>query len=71
MALSLDDYKRIASDAHPDWNDAQKEQWAQSKVSWSQSGSGSNQQDKEEEWRWGLLSWLADWWRKAWTSISW
>lgn len=66
MALSLDDYKRIASDAHPDWNDAQKEQWAQSKVSWSQSDS-----NKEEEWRWGLLSWLADWWRKAWTSISW
>jgi len=66
MALSLDDYKRIAADAHPDWNDAQKEQWAQSKVSWSQSDS-----NKEEEWRWGLLSWLADWWRKAWTSISW
>lgn len=66
MALSLDDYKRIAADAHPDWDDAQKEQWAQSKVSWSQSDS-----NKEEEWRWGLLSWLADWWRKAWTSISW
>lgn len=71
MALSLDDYKRIASETHPDWNDAQKEQWAQSKVGWSKSGSNSTQQDKEEEWRWGLLSWLADWWKKAWTSISW
>ncbi len=71
MALSLDDYKRIASETHPDWNDAQKEQWAQSKVGGSQSSSNSTQQDKEEEWRWWLLSWLADWWKKAWTSISW
>lgn len=63
MVLSIDQYKKIAGDTHPDRSEEQKQSWAESKVNSSKT--------EEEKKSWWILNQLWDWWHKAWTSISW
>ena len=65
MALSLDQYKKIAGEAHPDWDENQVQSWAENKV---QNNEKEKAEEKRSQWfMWGLVNW----WYNAWQKIQW
>ena len=66
MVLSIDQYKKIAGEAHPDRDENQQQAWAENKVKNYEADKAA--EAKKNQW---ILWDLADRWHNAWTKIAW
>ena len=66
MVLSIDQYKKIAGEAHPDRDENQQQAWAENKV--KNYDKEKAEEAKKNQW---VLWDLADWGHNAWTKIAW